>query len=339
MSDELPNPAEISSAAAPTEPVNTGSMESEMAATYEKVQSRPSEYEAKQPSEKSSAPVEQPQQISKAIDPTFLPKHLRQHWDSSHQELQKWIADREAHTHAEFARRGSELADLRKSGDRVTELDNLYKEYDHAIPRINGQPLAQNDAFRLLLNAHVKLQTDPVNSIRHLMQNYNVDPRQLGGQAPDREIAQMREAMQQERQQFQTAQLQEQQRRETYLMQSLEKFADGKDHWKDPGFEDEVYRQVVAMRMENPGSVFSDPIGTLKIAEERAMKIAGVQDKAAVAEHKAELMRKVTDAKRMISINVRSAAGTSPGARQRNLSRAGEMEDFMGQVYDRVAGR
>jgi hypothetical protein len=185
----------------------------------------------------------------------------------------------------------------------------------------------------LLLTAHQKIESNPAAAIQLLAQQYGVDLAAFGRPEVD-PITQIR---QQERaavqSEFQQMLAQQQAQQETarvqYLTEELESFAKGKDYW--PKIEGEVAHQIFAMKSMNEQRVLANPIGAMKEAEERALKIVGIDPKA--GDKEIERKRKADAAKRLAAINVGSRGfGGTPKSHGQTL------EQTMRDVYHRING-
>lgn len=113
-----------------------------------------------------------------------------------------------------------------------------------------------------------------------------------------------------------------------YLTEEVENFVKDKPYWAK--IEEEVAHQIHAMKFQNEHRVLANPLAAMKEAEERALKIVGIDPKA--NETAAERKKKADAAKRLASMNVGSrGVGGTPRAGQSMIA-------TMHDVYNRMHG-
>jgi hypothetical protein len=258
-------------------------------------------------------------------------KDKAQLWDKLDPEAREFISQRET----EAQRKISELGQLAKQArDTDSQIGAVYERHRASIPRLpDGREMQAHEAFDLLLITHQKLESQPAAAIQFLANHYGINLAELGRPEVD-PITQIRQqeraAVQSEFQQILAQQhAQQETARLQYLTEELESFAKGKDYW--PKIEDELVHQIHAMKAVNEQRVLANPLGALKEAEERALKVVGIDPKA--GDKETERKRKADAAKRMASINVSSRGfGGTPRSQGQTL------EQTMRDVYHRMNG-
>ena len=111
------------------------------------------------------------------------------------------------------------------------------------------------------------------------------------------------------------------------MQREIENYIREKSYW--PEIEEEVHRQVNAVKDQNPSLYAMDPLRVIREAEQRALAITGVKNKLNLGEAR----RKADEARRLASLNVKSKIGSSPH------SVPGDMRATMEEVYDRIAAQ
>jgi DNA uptake protein ComE-like DNA-binding protein len=134
--------------------------------------------------------------------------------------------------------------------------------------------------------------------------------------------------------QHQLAQLQHQQQswqnqRQQYLQEHIMEFI--KDQVHTPELEDELVRQVQAVRATNPRLFESGPMAVVKQAHSRALAIVPDADKSKAEEAK----KKADEARRLGSLNVRSVLSKSPSNIEKDIWSSANWES----AYDKANRR
>ena len=212
------------------------------------------------------------------------------------------------------------------------EVSSYLQEQEQRNPEAFKQLGGFNGFVRTMVGAARALERDPEGAIRYLANHHGIDLARLGPN-PD-ELSQMRNGysqfqqyQQQWVQQQQQARQQKQAQRFNWLERECESFKAEKGYWNE-SFETAVLQQIEAIKATNPGRVMIDPIGVLKEAESRAIKVTGISTQSSMA----ELKKKADEAKRLASINVRSKG--IRGAAPANQS----MRQTMTDVFERLHG-
>jgi hypothetical protein len=259
-------------------------------------------------------------------------------WAKLPPEAQEIVAKRESEAHKSITTLGTQAKEVEK-------YNGVIEKYRAVIG--NNEPAAEIDN---LFATKAALMRDPVNSIRWLAQQLNINLSQLvpqiGNDVPEaphvaalhQEIAQLKQQIYGVQNQFTAQRQAETQAKEQTLAQSIDKFAEDparKESWSE--VEDEVLRQVYAIKAADSSKVTAEPMKVLEEAYEKALKLTpAVQAKLekaakdeAAKKAASEAKRKADEAKKAASINVRSS-----GASPRSSSQS--METTMAQVYDRL---
>src|SRR5262245_12343324 len=268
-------------------------------------QSAPSET----PTEPAPEPIEAPNSYSKLLDV----------WGNVPREVQQMIFEREKEAQDKISAQGSEIAELRKAGGSAAELGGVIERYSAHIPRDqSGQAMAAPAVLEHLLAAHQMLEQSPGPAIMALANSYGVsladlafDPQAHAASEQQRQYQLAQHQYEVKQLHNQIAQLQHQQQqyhqqRMGYLHQETAKFFEGKEYSSE--LENEIHHQVAALRDRNPSLFEVAPLEVLKLAEERALQFTGISDKRKTTEAK----KKADEARRLASLNVRSAVGRPP---------------------------
>ena len=281
------------------------------------------------PEETETPSIPRPQSWSADVDEL---------WNKLPPESQEFIAKRESESHKKITALGEQAA-----------IAEQYKEIIEKFPGLVGQ--APEKEIENLLATKAALLRDPVNSIRWLAQQLNVDlsqiyPQPQSGmdtpeaaqiQALTQHIANLEQRLSETSNRISSREQAELQAREDSLAQSIEKYAEGKDYWDD-NFDNEVMTQIIALKQSDPKRALADPMAIVKEAEERATriipavyeKLQEAKQKEAEAKKLAEDKRKADEAKKLASMNVKSTGGSSPKASAKSIE--AEMEE----VYNRL---
>lgn len=250
-------------------------------------------------------------------------------WDKLDPEARQFVQQREREFHQRLTELGQEAKQARLT-HTDSDIGQVYERHRASIPRLpDGRELQPYEAFDLLMTAHQKMESQPAQVIQWMANHYGVNLAELGRPEVD-PITQIR---QQERAavqgEFQQMLAQQENARLQYLTQELESYVKDKPHW--PKIEAEVAHQIFALKSQNEQRVLANPLAAVREAEERALKVVGIDPKA--GDKEAERKRKADAAKRMASINVGSRGfGGTP------TSRGQTMEQTMRDVYHRVTG-
>jgi primosomal protein N' len=242
--------------------------------------------------------------------------------------MQQLILDREREVHEQVTRQGQELAELRRGGGTAAELGTVLEKYGSVIPRgADGNPMAPQAVIESLLSAHHALETHPAAALAWLAQSYGVDLGQMTG-APQNHAAVQQ--LQNAYQQLQWQQQQQQHQRQQYLQEQILDYL--KEEVHSPEVEDEMMRQVEAVKATNPRLFAADPMAVIKQAHPRALKIVPNADKKQADEAK----KKADDAKRIASLNMKSnGISRSPGSVARSIWDSGSWD----AAYDKATRR
>jgi hypothetical protein len=217
-----------------------------------------------------SLPPETQEHLRKAMQPINMPQAWGQDrselWSKLDRSAQAYIAEREL----QAAQKISELGNRGKLPD---EFGSVMEKYGSVIPRgPDGNPMAPPAVMESLLVAHHALETHPAAAIQWLANSYGVnlgelahDPRSAAQQA---QYAQAAQQLQNQLAQMQAQHQQWHAKRMQYIQREAENYIREKDYW--PSIEDEVIRQVNAVKETNPGLVEADPLAVMKEAEKRA---------------------------------------------------------------------
>jgi hypothetical protein len=261
-------------------------------------------------------------------------------WDGLSPEARQIVAERESQAQSKISELGRAV--------KATETVRPFLEPLGKIAQQRGvQP---GEVIQRLLAANEYLERDPKGALQWLANAHRIDLSQLAPQtqidpnnpesahyaALTRELDDLKRQLAETKNHVTARETAEVQAREQTLVASVEKFAQDKEYW--PEIEDEVYHQILALKSADPQKVLSDPMATLKEAEQRAIRLKPeVQTKLEKAERtkqeadkKAEQKRKADEAKKHASLNVKSSTGSTPKASFKSL------EDEMSQVYDRM---
>ena len=331
MSDD-----EIQTAETPPETISEGSMEAEMAQTFDRVTAQetgfakvPNEHELTKYSDYNvsenpeTEPNETPQQPTDGIRaPASLSPTMQQQWGATPREMQQWIAEREAQAQQKITEQGRQLSELQRGSQAsLPHLEHVARVAQETglTPDATLQHWAAADHF---------LKTNPEGAIRYLAAAHGVDLASFDGD-PQQQQAREMQAQQIEQMRSEYAQWhQQRQQQEQHLTAAINRFADGKPYWAE--IEPQLLQQLFALKMSDPGRVQADPMGALKEAEKLALKVSGIEDR--LPARQAEAKKKADEAKRLASLNVRSSS-TSPRTDYKT------MEEEMQATYERLHGR
>jgi hypothetical protein len=336
---------------ADTSPDSGADIGSTMEAVYDAhnpdQESEPSEYVSNEPRRSADAalelqenPEDEPSEIESPPGsqmPLSWGKDREALWSNLDPQTQAFIAQREL----EAQRRISELGRTAKHGD-IGEAFEHYRAQGVIPLGENGEPLSAPEVLESALAFDRQLRTDPAAAITALANAHGVSLAALAGvqseweqtygnlqqelQKQRAEIEQWQQQHAQYEQQLQQQRQQQYAAREQWMAGELEKFTSGKAYWST--IEDEVIRQVEVVRSMAPARLQSDPLSVLKEAEQRALRVMGVDpdEKSKLAEAK----KKADQAKRLASMNVgrRGIAGKSAGS--------GSWEETLADTYDRI---
>src|SRR5262245_23650387 len=229
-------------------------------------------------------------------------------WKGLPRSVQEHIAQRETEYQRGMTKYGEDYKLAKGINDLIDQFQQGMPEHYRAIPK--------HEQIQFLYAAQDMLTRDPVSAIQWLAQAHGVDLGQFGpGAQRVSQIEQQHQRLHQERQQ--------------YIQQEVQNFVKDKPYW--PQIEDEVVRQVNAIRETNPSLWSADPLTVMRQAHDTALKVTGVQSKLDAVEAK----KKADEAKRLASLNVRSAMGRSPS----NISNDMWSNDNWGAAYDKATNR
>jgi hypothetical protein len=289
----------------------------------------------------ANLPRETQEHLRKAIEPIEMPQAWGQDraelWGKLDRSTQAYIAERELAATQKVTQQGHELAELRKAGGVGAELGSVIEKFSSVIPRgMDGNPMAAPEILAGLLNAHSALERNPIGALQWLARSYGIDPGHIGIQGGGQQQQQAQAQAQVQQLQHQLSQLQNQhqqwqQQRQGYFQREMESFIKERADYWSPELEDEVLRQVNAVRDTNPSVFNMDPLTVVRQAEARAKKIVGIQAKQDAVEAK----KKADEAKRLASLNVRSVMGRSPS----NVSGNMWSSDNWNALYDKASSR
>ena len=236
------------------------------------------------------------------------------YWAQTPAEVQKRILEMESMR----GRAGNELGQLRQSAAALNDIVSRYQLTNDDGSAVSLGPIVEES----LMFARM-LRADPVLAIRTLAQFTGADLAQFGPSTNDIQ------AMRQNYAAWQQQNAATERLREQYIDEQISAFADSHEHWD--GAEDEIIDQIEIMKRNNPSRVLADPIGTLNLAYEKALKVKGVETKAS----REQAMKKADEARRIASINVKTKAGRSPTS----ISSDMWANDSWSQAYDRIQSR
>lgn len=279
--------------------------------------------ETKEPAKAEAKPATpRPQSWSSDLD---------EFWNSLPPERQEFLAKRE--TEAQ-----TRLSELGRTAKAAEQYQAIIDRYRHVL---NGSPPERE--IESLLATKDQLLRHPKQSIEWLAQQLGVDLSQYGRPADEQPKDASTAALEQQIVLLQrqlhgltnNITAREQRERETQtasLAKMVEDFSKGKDHW--PEVEGEVAAQITAIRAQDPNM---EPSRVLELAHERAVKlneeVSNRLNKAKREEEakkkEAEEKRKAEEAKRLASLNVKSAPGPSANAKK-------GVREQMEEVYDRL---
>jgi hypothetical protein len=337
MNDDIqitdsPAPSETSSApvsntasesAAPSAPMSDEQLTSSLSDAYDRAEAR----------EPSSQPADRVRADNPRTDSPPIPQSLGGRinpdtWAALPREAQELVLQRESESHQKITQLGQEISHMRQSGGMVGELAEVVAHFEPRLPpHVAQMPRVQQIAA--LYAASEMLDRDPVGSIQKLAAQYGIDLGQIGGNANGGQQTQLVGQYQQAMQQMQAERQQWHAKRLQYIEREAENYIRDKEYW--PEIEDEVLRQISAVKESNPGLVEADPLAVMKEAEKRALAITGVATKQSATEAK----KRADEAKRHASLNVKSSAGKSPS----NVSSDMWSSDNWGAAYDKASRR
>jgi hypothetical protein len=324
-----------------TSPTSDADMTAEMGQIFDAhnpgSDNEPSEHVDEVDSTESSADTEQPVETVESPTSVRMPqawsKEQAEVWNSLTPDAQRYVAQREL----EAQRRISELGHLAKQQPGIDDFGQQFESIraQGLVPLgDDGQPLSAPQVVESALAFDQALRQNPAEAITALAQAHGLNLAELAGvqgSAADVEYLQQSYATLQQQVEQQRLAIQQQQQadyaaREAWLAGEIEKYTAGKEYW--PSIESEVIHQTAVLRQANPSRAQLDPLGLLREAEQRALKVQGVDTDA--KKRVAETKRKADQAKRIASLNVRSRAFSS-------ASPAGQSwEETMAQAYDRA---
>jgi DNA repair exonuclease SbcCD ATPase subunit len=250
--------------------------------------------------EKTAATIE-----SRELPPIDAPtnwSNLGEDWKTLPRHVQERIAQRETEVQQGFSRLGHDARTAREMGQVIDDFNSRLPDQYRQMP--------PTEQIKALYAANEMLLRDPLNAIATLAQMHNVDLSVFG-------------TGQQQVQQVQSQYQQFQQQRQAYLAKEIESIIHGKQHW--PQIEDEVMRQVNAVRAQNPSAFEIDSLRVVREAIDRAEKLAGIADQG-------ETVKKAAEARRINSMNVKTRAGKSPS----NVSKDIWSNDSWTAAYDKA---
>jgi hypothetical protein len=273
---------------------------------------------------KIEAPQESALQESKPADirhgggPIAWKADMRQRFTALPPDLQDYIMEREQSAHGRISQLG-------ESATAAQAVNDVAERYRDVLPANMPTPVVVEH----LLSAHKQLETDPVGSLKILAESYGIDLRSLAsGEAQpfdhmalaEVHLDAIREA-----------------RAEARAEALVEQFTGSVEHWDD--LSADIYGQAVALLQANPAISHRE---LLQKAHDRATRVSETfasrrEAERAVTERereqKAALERskRATEAKRHISLNVRSSAAAQV--------RQGNWEDTLHEVAARIHGR
>jgi hypothetical protein len=274
----------------------------------------------------------EPEQPAETVESTGVrmpqawSKEQAEVWNSLTSDAQRYVAEREL----QAQRRISELGNLAKRGDWIEEFES-YRSHG-AVPLGNdGQPLSASQVVESALEFDHLLRQNPVETIARLAHAHGVDLGGLAGvQAPQGVDPQyirqqvLDEVAQQQAQQ----QAHQYAAKEQWLRGELERYTAGKEDYWDK-IEGEIIAQVSLLRSMNPARLQSDPLPVLKEAEQRALRITGLDPDA--KSKAAEQKKKADEARRLASMNV-GRCGVSGRSSVSNQS----WETTLADTYDKI---
>jgi hypothetical protein len=345
--DDAPITTEMATDVADTHPPTTDAeMTSTMATVYDShhaEESEPSGYVEHGPdsTETYEQPVETPQSPTGLPMPRSWSASQASVWNSLSPEAQAYVAKRDDEQHRKITELG------RKAAESTGEVGQIYEEFRSRgqIPLgEDGREISATQVVRSALDFDQALRQSPAAVIQALAQAHGVKLVEPGAQGPHVDLEQWQRAYGEVAQQLerikadhagwqqQTAHQQQQayDARVQWLAGELNSYFADKPHW--PQIENEVIAQVQALLSQNPART-SDPMGLLRDAEKRAMKITGIDPDAKTkqAAAAAEQKRKADEARRLASLNAKSRSGRSP-------SETRDIWDTMANTYDRING-
>jgi hypothetical protein len=286
-------------------------------------------------------PPEARDYLRTAIDRLPMPQAWGQEkaeaWNKLDPSTQAYISEREQSAHQRITELGQEVSHMRQSGGMVGELADVVAHFTPRLPPEVAN-MSRPEQIARLYAASEAIHRDPVGSIIQLARHHGVDLSQIGGNpqaaAQQQQIvsqyAQRVQYLEQQNAQLQAQQREWHQTRQQYFQREMEGFIKERADYWSPELEDEVLRQVNAVRDTNPSVFNMDPLTVVRQAEARAKKIVGIQAKQDAVEAK----KKADDAKRLGSMNVKSKIGRSPSGVSENMWSA----DAWDSAYDKAAG-
>lgn len=340
-----PEPAAI----APTqtaEPVNTmDALTQTMSAAYDKInppREEGGQFAAKEPAEgadQSDAAAETTDQAQKEgsepeppaiAPPNSWSAEMKAKFASLPPDVQAYAAQRESDAHKQIS----------QLGQTVKTLGELFEP----LRQVCGQKgVSERDGLGFLLNAHSRLESNPVEAIAWLAQSYGVDLRQYVAQNGGDQSAYARSLVARAERAERTAQEalnrlnarehSEMERARASLISVIEDFAKDKPDFAE--LENDVLIQVQAIRSAEPSL---EPNAVLAKAYEAARwanpqvrtRLLDAQRQEAETKRVTEAKKKADEAKKAGSLNVKSAHGSSP-------ARKGSWEETLREVGERLA--
>jgi hypothetical protein len=260
-------------------------------------------------------------------------------WNSLTPDAQRYIAEREL----QAQRRISELGHLAKQQPSNDDFGQQFESIraQGLVPLgDDGQPLSAPQVIESALAFDQALRQSPAEAITALAAAHNVDLAALAGaqgHGPKVEYDQFQQAyntFQQElarqkadHQAILQQQQQDQAARYQWVSSAIDQFASGKEHWS--AIEDEVIHQAAVLKSRDPARAASDPLGLLHEAEQRALKVKGIDPDT---KKKSVQAKKIADqAKRMASLNVGKR-----GLDSRSSTATQSWDQTLADVYDRI---
>jgi hypothetical protein len=272
-----------------------------------------------------------------SIDPpSSWSREVREKWAALPSDLQEYIAKRESEAHSQITRLGT-------TARAAEPLLNVIEQNRELFTRRNVQP---EQGVQALLNAQRKLDDNPVAAIGWLAQQYGVDLSMFANadgsqstQSPQvamlqAEIASMRQQLAETSSTVRQSQAERQANELAKHQSAVDAFLDGKSLTESD--ESELVVLIATERQLNPGKnaeqLLKDAWETFQVrSPERRQKMIEQQVSQAQAKRDEDTKKKVTEAKKLASINVRSTPATSPNGKT--------MDDTLQEIARRAYGR
>jgi hypothetical protein len=246
-------------------------------------------------------------------------------------ESQKWVTDREKELTADYTRKTMDLAEQKKSFDRIDQV---------LAPRRSQLALDGMDdstAIGQLFALSDFANQDPVQFVKYLFNQRQIPLSALNEsdsqqQAVDPQLAAMQQKMQGFENYFTQQQVQAQQQITASIDSEIQKFAQDNEHYEE--LEEEMIPVVAALRQSNPN--LSAPDALAKAYKMAAAANDGVSARVEAAKSAKAGADKVTMAKARAAKS-RKAAGSnvrSSGALPAGKTGAENVEDFISDLVD-----